>query len=145
MGSYPGLFLYYRVYFYIINDTRVFIFSIRRACAPDLMMSLVVAATGASEPPFGHSPAVPWTTPVSFEGAALALLRAAPGIWTGDAFLSEHEVSGVMALLPPTGVACLFEGFDHTCWGRCKGNAHDQQLGKLCSNCPGRRVPWPIV
>jgi len=76
-----------------------------------------------------------WTAPWGlFENATL--LADSPGIWEVPDFMSDKEVAGVLSKLPPDDVRCppgLPSSFDETCWGRCKGGAHSEQVGKWCS------------
>ena len=75
----------------------------------------------------------------------LVWLTANPGVWTRDDFLSGEEVARVLDALPPTNATCpegLTGNFDATCWGRCKGAAHDKQVGKVCSVLETKKYPW---
>ena len=86
----------------------------------------------------------PWTSPRG-EFATATMLTANPGVWTRDDFLSGEEVARVLDALPPTNATCpegLTGSFDATCWGRCKGAAHDKQAGKVCSKLETKKYPW---
>ena len=86
----------------------------------------------------------PWTSPRG-EFATATMLAANPGVWARDDFLSGEEVARVLDALPPTNATCpegLAGSFDATCWGRCKGAAHDKQVCKVCSQLETTKYPW---
>ena len=63
----------------------------------------------------------PWGMP-TYTGN-IDLLAPNPGIWQMPAFLSEAETAKALLLVSPRGPA----------WKPCVGDAHDTQVGKICS------------
>jgi len=89
----------------------------------------------------------PWTEPEGrFQNATV--VAALPGIWTVRDFASEDEVARVLSALPPPEEECPENhpgSFDETCWGKCKGAAHDEQVGKVCTKLSAAKEEDPAV